>query len=43
VFGSQGRGDNVMTDTQLLPYPSVGNSPAALAITEFHFLLLYTV
>merc|ERR1711988_584035 len=42
VFGSQSPGDNVMSDTQLLPYPSSAlGSPLSLALTEFHFLLLY--
>ncbi|KAG0051168.1 hypothetical protein BGZ83_004029 [Gryganskiella cystojenkinii] len=51
VFGSQGAGDSVIDTPQLLPYPAtrldleistaVSEIPIAIALTEFHFILLY--
>ncbi|KAK9761063.1 tethering complex subunit [Basidiobolus ranarum] len=49
VFGSQGVGDSVIDSAQLLPYaptPYENDSnetkgPISIAITEFHFILLY--
>ncbi|KAJ1920861.1 tethering complex subunit [Tieghemiomyces parasiticus] len=49
VYGSQGTGDSVVSDPVLLPYPhepGPGASiqpevPLAMALTEFHVLLLY--
>jgi hypothetical protein len=45
VFGSQNPGDNVMTDTNLLPYPrpppGCSRYPVSLHISDFHFLLCY--
>jgi len=66
VFGSQNHGDSVITNAQLLPYPSVTvpldsktssqiltaelealslrplqQTPLSIAMTEFHFILLY--
>ncbi|KAG0324912.1 hypothetical protein BG000_002004 [Podila horticola] len=51
VFGSQNTGDSVIDTPQLLPYPAtrleldastaVSEIPIAIALTEFHFILLY--
>ncbi|CAO3584041.1 unnamed protein product [Absidia cylindrospora] len=51
VFGSQNVGDSVIDNVQLLQYPSVPSdeeagqlvleSPISVALTEFHFVLLY--
>lgn len=51
VFGSQNAGDSVIDTPQLLPYPAtrleldassaVSEIPIAIALTEFHFILLY--
>ncbi|KAK9767863.1 tethering complex subunit [Basidiobolus ranarum] len=49
VFGSQGSGDSVIDSAQLLPYTSASyesnlneaQTPISIAITEFHFILLY--
>ncbi|KAL1931607.1 hypothetical protein VTP01DRAFT_9750 [Rhizomucor pusillus] len=51
VFGSQEVGDSVIDSVQLLQYPAVSpedglgkvvtETPISLALTEFHFLLLY--
>ncbi|KAF9974592.1 hypothetical protein BGZ73_001990 [Actinomortierella ambigua] len=50
VFGSQNPGDSVIDAAQLLPYPAtrlesdsmtaVSEIPIAIALTEFHFILL---
>ncbi|KAG0232703.1 hypothetical protein BGW42_007957 [Actinomortierella wolfii] len=50
VFGSQNPGDSVIDAAQLLPYPAtrldsdsttaVSEVPIAIALTEFHFILL---
>jgi hypothetical protein len=45
VFGSQNPGDNVMTDTALLPYPDIPGTrldPISLVLTDFHYLMLYS-
>ncbi|KAF9428590.1 hypothetical protein BGZ94_001853 [Podila epigama] len=51
VFGSQNTGDSVIDTPQLLPYPAtrleldastaISEIPIAIALTEFHFILLY--
>ncbi|KAF9902355.1 hypothetical protein BX616_001970, partial [Lobosporangium transversale] len=51
VFGSQNVGESVIDAPQLLPYPAtrlevdstttVSEIPIAIALTEFHFILLY--
>lgn len=51
MFGSQNTGDSVIDTPQLLPYPAtrldldasaaVSEIPIAIALTEFHFILLY--
>ncbi|CEI89322.1 Putative Vacuolar protein sorting-associated protein 18 homolog [Rhizopus microsporus] len=51
VFGSQNKGDSVIDDVQLLQYPAtpsddefrkpVVDIPISVALTEFHFILLY--
>ncbi|CAG8443250.1 6027_t:CDS:10 [Acaulospora colombiana] len=51
VFGSQDFGDRVIDSAQLLPYPAtpaesdpstlVSEIPLSIALTEFHFILLY--
>ncbi|KAI8344695.1 Pep3/Vps18/deep orange family-domain-containing protein [Chlamydoabsidia padenii] len=51
IFGSQNVGDSVIDNVQLLQYPSVPSDeesgrlvmefPISLALTEFHFVLLY--
>jgi len=45
VFGSQKDGDGCATDTSLIPLPfsqpAPPDSPIAMVLTEFHFLLLY--
>ncbi|KAI7880339.1 hypothetical protein K492DRAFT_76552 [Lichtheimia hyalospora FSU 10163] len=51
VFGSQGVGDSVIDNVQLLQYPAtpsedetgklVTEIPISVALTEFHFILLY--
>ncbi|KAF9994787.1 hypothetical protein BGZ65_009573, partial [Modicella reniformis] len=49
VFGSQNIGDSVIDTPQLLPYPatrqesdmSAAEIPIAIALTEFHLILLY--
>eukprot|EP01094_Clydonella_sp_ATCC50884_P020588 TRINITY_DN4318_c0_g1_i1.p1 TRINITY_DN4318_c0_g1~~TRINITY_DN4318_c0_g1_i1.p1 ORF type:complete len:849 (+),score=315.48 TRINITY_DN4318_c0_g1_i1:254-2800(+) len=45
VFGSQNSGEDVMADTDLMPYPLTreqeGTTPVDLVVTEFHYLILY--
>ncbi|KAG0252035.1 hypothetical protein BG011_007258 [Mortierella polycephala] len=51
IFGSQNVGDSVIDTPQLLPYPAtrlesdaskaMQEIPIAIALTEFHFILLY--
>ncbi|KAL1919217.1 uncharacterized protein VTP21DRAFT_1909 [Calcarisporiella thermophila] len=53
VFGSQSAGDSVIDNAQLLPYPGTSqdefstdpsyaaDGPLSLALTKFHFILLY--
>ncbi|ORX53539.1 hypothetical protein DM01DRAFT_1046133 [Hesseltinella vesiculosa] len=51
VFGSQNVGDSVIDNVQLLPYPTSATDddgpqvtpdfPLAMALTEFHYILLY--
>ncbi|CEG75452.1 hypothetical protein RMATCC62417_10489 [Rhizopus microsporus] len=51
VFGSQNKGDSVIDDVQLLQYPATPSDddfrkpvidiPISVALTEFHFILLY--
>ncbi|CAG8582248.1 14325_t:CDS:10 [Acaulospora morrowiae] len=51
VFGSQDFGDHVIDSAQLFPYPAtpsetdpstlVSEIPLSIALTEFHFILLY--
>ncbi|RIA95939.1 Pep3/Vps18/deep orange family-domain-containing protein [Glomus cerebriforme] len=48
VFGSQDIGDSVIDSAKLLPYPTTPNNdttaaeiPLSIALTEFHFILLY--
>lgn len=45
VFGSQDVGDSIVDNAQLLPYPSRRDdppeTPISIAITAYHFVLLY--
>lgn len=48
VFGNQGPSDSVADNAQLLPYPDANGSssaeseaPVSIAMTEFHFIMLY--
>jgi len=48
VFGSQDVGDSVIDSAKLLPYPTTSSNndmsaevPLSIALTEFHFILLY--